>query len=91
MMKSGKLTCPRCNYKMKGKADLEIKEEMRSGHAVAVVDEKEGDEMYPKTEFDCPKCGNKEAFFWQRQMRSGDEPESKFFKCTKCKHTVRED
>ena len=90
MMKNGKLSCPRCSYKAKGNVDLEIKEKMRVGSGVAVVNEKDG-EMHPITDFDCVKCGSKTAYFWQRQMRSGDEPESKFFKCTKCKNVVRED
>ena len=38
----------------------------------------------------CTKCGNKTAYFWTAQTRSADEAETKFFKCTKCKHTWRE-
>lgn len=32
----------------------------------------------------CKKCGNDEAYFWSKQMRASDEPETQFFKCTKC-------
>jgi len=42
-----------------------------------------------KTE-ECPKCGNKKAFYWQLQTRSGDEAMTTFFRCTKCKFTWRE-
>ena len=45
--------------------------------------------MPTKTEV-CPKCGNKEAFFWQVQTRSGDEGMTTFFRCTKCRFTWRE-
>ena len=38
----------------------------------------------------CPKCANKEAYFWTSQTRAGDEAETRFFKCTKCRHTWRE-
>ncbi|GAH37902.1 unnamed protein product, partial [marine sediment metagenome] len=38
----------------------------------------------------CKKCGNEKAFFWTVQTRSGDEAETKFFKCTKCEFTWRE-
>ena len=90
MLKNKKMACVRCNYTKKAEGDLEIKEEIKSGSSVAVVDENES-EMSPVTEFECSKCGNKTAYFWQRQMRAGDEPESKFYKCTKCKNVVRED
>jgi len=43
-----------------------------------------------KKRFACPKCGNDEAFFWTAQMRAADEAETRFFRCTKCKHTWRE-
>ena len=39
----------------------------------------------------CSKCGNKEAFWILRQMRGSDEPESRFYTCTKCKYRWRED
>ena len=39
---------------------------------------------------ECEKCGNKEAFYWQIQTRAGDEPMTRFYRCTKCKETWRE-
>jgi len=44
----------------------------------------------PVTKEECPKCGNKEAFYWMHQTRAGDEAETKFMRCTKCKHTWRD-
>ncbi len=44
----------------------------------------------PITKDECPKCGNNEAFYWLHQTRAGDEAETKFMKCTKCKHTWRD-
>jgi len=90
MMKKTKFGCPRCSYTAKGKVKIETKEEMEEKESVAVVDEKQG-EVYPITDYDCEKCKNKKAYFWIRQMRSGDEAESKFYKCTKCKNVVRVD
>ena len=90
MLKNKKLSCLRCNYTAKTNVDLEIKEEITSHPTVAVINEKDG-EVSPVTDYECLKCGNKTAYFWTRQMRAGDEPESKFFKCTKCKNVVRED
>ena len=47
--------------------------------------------VLPKTKILCPKCGNNEAFWILRQMRGSDEPESRFYTCTKCGHKWRED
>lgn len=48
------------------------------------------DESLPKTEAECSECGNDEAFWWMEQTRAGDEPETRFFRCTNCSHTWRE-
>lgn len=47
-------------------------------------------EIHPKIKADCEKCGNKEAYYWTQQTRGADEPETRFFKCTKCNYTWRE-
>jgi len=90
MMKKTKAGCPRCNYIAKGKVDMQIKEAVNQRAPVAVVDEKTSN-VNPVTSWDCKKCGSKKAYFWLRQMRSGDEPESKFYKCVKCGQTSRVD
>lgn len=90
MMKKTKVGCPKCNYVAKGKVDLEMKEEVNERIEIGIVDEKK-DNPNPITDFQCRKCKNKKAYFWIRQMRSGDEPESKFYECTKCKNTTRVD
>ena len=90
MMKKTKFGCPRCNYVAKGRVEIKIKENINEAVPVAVANEKEG-EVHPITDYDCEKCGSKKSYFWIQQMRSGDEPESKFYKCVKCKNTVRVD
>ena len=32
----------------------------------------------------CDKCHNKMAYFFEVQIRSADEPMTRFYKCTKC-------
>ncbi|MBI2143437.1 transcription factor S [Candidatus Woesearchaeota archaeon] len=44
----------------------------------------------PITEAECPKCHNPLAYYWTRQTRAGDEGETKFHQCTKCRHKWRE-
>ena len=90
MMKKGRFGCSRCSYFAKGKINMEIKEAMKDRSVVAVVNEKEVD-IYPSIDYNCKKCKHKKAYFWIRQMRAGDEPESKFYKCVKCKNIVRID
>lgn len=46
--------------------------------------------QYPKTKVICDKCGNNEAYWYMQQTRGADEPQTKFFCCTKCKHKWRE-
>lgn len=91
-MKTKRAGCPKCNYVAKGKVDMEMKEEVENKEEkkVAVFSDK-GETVNPVTEWDCPDCGGKKAEFWIRQMRSGDEPESKFYKCVKCGKTCRVD
>jgi len=49
------------------------------------------DDILPISEdVECSKCQNGKAYYWLKQTRAGDEPETKFFKCTKCKHTWRD-
>ena len=81
--------CPRCNYKSKRKVKIEASEKIEAKPKIGVIKGKETD-VFPVTNAVCPKCGNKEAYFWTSQTRAGDEAETKFFKCTKCEYTWRE-
>ncbi len=82
-------SCTRCGIKSNIKINLESSEKVDIAKGVAVV--KEGDnEINPIVEIECPKCKNKDAYFWTKQTRSSDEAETKFFRCTKCRYTWRE-
>ena len=81
--------CARCNYSIKGKVKIESTENIKGKEMTAVVRDKDMDTT-PVVPAVCPKCGNKEAYFWTSQTRAGDEAETRFFKCTKCRHTWRE-
>ena len=47
-------------------------------------------DILPKIRIACPKCSHNEAFWVLRQMRGSDEPETRFFTCTKCSYRWRE-
>jgi DNA-directed RNA polymerase subunit M len=55
-----------------------------------IVNQADMEEDLPKVKEDCPECGHDTAFFWTKQTRSSDEPETKFYRCVKCKKTWRE-
>ena len=44
----------------------------------------------PTMEVKCPKCGHGLAYWWTRQTRAADEPETTFYRCTKCGYSWRE-
>jgi transcription factor S len=83
------LGCARCSYTTKTKVKLKTSEKIEQKRGVAVVSEKDTQTL-PVIIERCRKCENDKAYFWTVQTRSGDEAETKFFKCTKCGHTWRE-
>lgn len=77
-----------CGYTDK-KLDIpKITETTRQKEEVAVVDKEV--EPYPLADAECPKCKHGKAYFWTVQTRASDEPETKFFKCEKCKYVWRD-
>ena len=81
--------CPRCGYTTKSKIKIESSEKIEIKPKIGIIRDEDTD-IFPVTNANCPKCDNKEAYFWTSQTRAGDEAETKFFRCTKCKHTWRE-
>ena len=65
----------------------EIKETVQEGKKIEIVEQLETN---PKIRITCSKCNNDRAYYWTQQTRGADEPETRFFKCTKCNYTWRE-
>ena len=77
-----------CGFtKTPGEESAEIKESVEGAKEIAVI---ENVEINPKIKAKCEKCGNDAAYYWTQQTRGADEPETRFFKCTKCNFTWRE-
>lgn len=89
VQKTKNFGCPRCNYSTKEKVKLNTSEKMEEKSQVAVVKGKET-QTFPIVAETCKKCENEEAYFWTVQTRSGDEAETKFFRCTECNYTWRD-
>lgn len=81
--------CMNCNHTLDKEIKIESSQKIEPKKEVVVINEGEID-FHPIVEAKCEKCNNKEAYFWTKQTRAGDEAETKFFKCTKCKHIWRE-
>ena len=77
-----------CGFsKVPDEETAEIREIAAKTKKIEVIEEVE---TMPKIKANCEKCGNKIAYYWTQQTRGADEPETRFFKCTKCNHTWRE-
>ncbi|HLC74321.1 MAG TPA: transcription factor S [Candidatus Nanoarchaeia archaeon] len=75
-----------CGYSSET-ASSTITEKGAKQKEIQVVEEVE---TKPIVDAACKKCGHNKAYFWSIQTRASDEPETRFFKCTKCKVTWRE-
>ena len=73
----------------RGSKKAVVSEKVRKTGVIAVIKEDSEEGAYPIVDIKCDKCKHKKAYFWTRQTRAADESETKFYKCTKCKHTWR--
>ncbi len=90
LVTKGKSTkCARCGYKSKSKVKLESCENIQKKPEIGVITDKDTD-VFPVINATCPKCDHGDAYFWTSQTRAGDEAETRFFRCVKCRHTWRE-
>lgn len=84
------LLCRKCGHKIQ-KKEKNVVVSKQEKKEITLLEDEESSNVLPKTKAKCPKCGNNEAFWILRQMRGSDEPESRFYTCTKCKYKWRED
>ncbi len=86
------LVCPRCGFEKKAEEVVVTNVvKKRSKPSPLTIESGEEEKVLPTTtDVVCPKCGNREAYWWSIQTRSADEPMTLFFRCTKCNHTWRE-
>jgi len=83
------ILCRKCGFKKK-KGEASVVVSHQEEKEVTLIEDKDKTNVLPKTRIKCPKCDNNEAFWILRQMRGSDEPESRFYTCTKCGHKWRE-
>lgn len=82
--------CKKCGYEKKKKGSNIVVTKQNEKEETSIL-ESNSQNILPKTKIKCPKCSNNEAYWILRQMRGSDEPESRFYTCTKCGLKWRED
>ena len=83
------IKCNSCGYKNILKSQINMKKNIIEKKTIKIVDEKNLN-INPKTKVDCIECGCDEAFYFTKQTRAADEPETQFFECCKCSHKWRD-
>ena len=91
---NGLLSCPKCEYVKKEKIDKPTKKKSEEVSSEFLVMEEsdlnQAKGLESTIKIDCEKCHNQEGVWWTFQTRSADEPETKFYRCTKCNYTWRD-
>ena len=89
IQKKKNFACPKCNYKSKEKIKIISTEKIAKDTKINVLNEKDSS-VWPIVTETCPKCGHNKAYYFSAQTRSGDEAETRFFRCVKCEYSWRE-
>lgn len=87
---SKKVLACKCGYIDKDVKKAKLREVIGKPKDISVVDKDMETKTLPLTEAICPVCRHKKAYYWTIQTRTGDEPETKFLKCQKCKKVWRD-
>jgi DNA-directed RNA polymerase subunit M len=87
--KNGLMVCRKCGHEIpKASNESMVSRTSQLDRTVPVLEAESAG--LPTTNAKCPECGNNLAYWWLRQLRSADESEVRFFRCTKCGKTWRE-
>ena len=89
----GSLVCPKCQFVKEGKIKEDTKKSEEVNSEFLVMDESDVNQakgLETTVKIDCEKCHHTEGVWWTFQTRSADEPETKFYRCTKCNYTWRD-
>lgn len=87
----GAVKCRKCGFiKEKDRAAKKQVHEISRNKRTMLVIEGDAQGGMPTVKTHCGECGHDTAYWWLRQLRSADESEVRFFRCTKCGKTWRE-
>jgi DNA-directed RNA polymerase subunit M len=86
----GSLVCKGCGHTITNKeSKFEVATRLEKKEKVTTFVDT-STEILPTIKVYCEKCGNMKATYRLEQTRAADEPSTRFFTCTKCKHTWAE-
>ena len=87
---SNQMECkrPDCGHTAPKENKAKVTTRDRDKREIVVTDSIEG--TLPTAKIICEKCKNNEATWVIRQTRAADEPSTRIYQCTKCKHKWRE-
>ena len=88
--KGEEVSCPSCGTSKKTNSEISLSEKVEKVQEKEVVNKDNAEEIHPTTPEECPRCKHPESYYWTKQTRAGDEPETQFFKCVNCKHQWRD-
>ncbi|MGC8565791.1 MAG: transcription factor S [Thermoplasmata archaeon] len=89
--KNGKWICSKCGYEMQiSKNDKNDKIVNKAKEKEVILIDSEFSVLPVDENVTCPKCGNRGAYWMLKQTRAADEPETRFYICTKCGYRWRE-
>jgi DNA-directed RNA polymerase subunit M len=86
----GGKVCPDCGSASESddSEDVVVKSAARE-EEVAVIEESGAG--LPKTEDEeCPECGHRGCYYYERQMRAADEAQTRFYICEECDNRWRD-
>ena len=89
----GLRACSKCQFVNEKTVNITKEKSEETNSEFLVMDESDMNQakgLESTVPIDCEKCHNKEGVSWTFQTRSADEPETKFYRCTKCNHTWRD-
>ena len=90
---NGLLSCPNCKFVKEESTKINKEKSEDVSSEFLIMDESDLNQakgLEATVKIDCEKCHNQEGVWWAFQTRSADEPETKFYRCTKCNHTWRD-
>ena len=69
--------------------NLKLNEKIEKKKENELVIKDNVEEIFPTTDFKCPKCGNDKAYIQSYQFSRSDEGMTNFLRCTKCGYTIK--
>lgn len=88
--KGSEIKCGSCGYLSKAQTTITLSEKIEEKKEIEIISDDVETKVNPLIETECPKCKHDKAYYYSKQMRAGDEPETLFYTCEKCGHKWRD-